>query len=244
MIARAEALGLTYFGTSEHVEFSVKDGAAIPDIDCEAYFSEALKRKAECHKTKYLIGIEFGFDERVQGSEYLKVERVAPVDYVISSVHNLSGVDCYWRESFEGKDKQQFYTEYLLTVLKSLTCVYRYEIVGHIGYISRNAPYDDPALRVAECSDILDCILKKIIDLDKTIELNTSTRTAGSITLPNLEVLARYYELGGRNITFASDAHNTDRIGDKYAEAAQIAKSIGFSYYDVYIDRQRKKVRI
>jgi len=51
--------------------------------------------------------------------------------------------------------------------------------------------------------------------------------------LPAEPILRRYYELGGRKISFGSDAHLTERIGDKREEVMEMLKKIGFTYVTV-----------
>ena len=63
------------------------------------------------------------------------------------AVHACDGNDCYFADYFRGKDKAYAYRSYLEAVRKSLDAPYGYDIVGHIGYVSRNAPYPDKTLR-------------------------------------------------------------------------------------------------
>ena len=103
----------------------------------------------------------------------------------------------------------------------------------HIGYCSRNATYPDPKLRYADFSDVIDEILRRIVRKGKILEVNTSSKTAGSPFIPDTDILARYYELGGREVSFASDAHDTERIGEKRDLVCAALKELGFTYLTV-----------
>ena len=51
----------------------------------------------------------------------------------------------------------------------------------------------------------IDEILQVIIQKDKILEVNSSTKGMG-LSVTSEEILQRYYQLGGRKISFASDA--------------------------------------
>lgn len=253
MVAAAKAKGLRYFGISEHFDYDyIAAGLKIqgfepPYTDAEAYFKKAaeLKKKYNDNNFTFLAGGEFGFSEDPWcAEEYLRlIEKYSP-DFIVNSVHTVSGQDCYFYKYFEGKTKEQAYRAYLEAVLKSLHAPYHYDIVAHIGYCSRNATYADPKLRYEEFSDIIDQILNTVVQKDKILEVNSSSRTAGSDFLPDTDILTRYFELGGRAISFASDAHSTERICDKREKVVTALKNIGFTYITVPTRIGRIKVEI
>ncbi len=240
MVARAKALGLGYLGVSEHFDFEylaetiVIDGKLITGTtDAAAYFSEIrrLQKTQNGNGFTLLAGAEFGYhpaDECIRA--YLGIERDYAPDFVVNSVHTVDGTDAWFPSYFEGKSKERAYRRYLETVRESLDAPYSYDIVGHLGYVSRNAPYADRKIRYADFPALYDDILRTVIAKRKILEVNTSSRGAGSDFLPDTDVLARYYALGGRKISFASDAHEPTRIlygRDKVAEAL---KKIGFTH--------------
>ena len=61
------------------------------------------------------------------------------------------------------------------------------------------------------------------------MEVNTSSKTAGSPFLPDTDILTRYFQLGGRNVSFASDAHDVTRVGEKRGLVCDALKKIGFT---------------
>ena len=105
--------------------------------------------------------------------------------------------------------------------------------MAHIGYCSRNAVYADPKIRYEDFSEILDRILYRIVEKDKILEINTSSKTAGSPFLPDTDILRRYYEMGGRKVSYASDAHDPSRIMEKRDIVVAALKKIGFSCLSV-----------
>ena len=242
MAARAHEHGLKYVGVSEHNDFDYAacgiliHGEIMPLTDEEGYFSaaRALQREYESKGMRLLVGGEYGFcpDKGCCGRYLALTERQKP-DFIINSVHTVDGADCYFPEYFEGKSREQAYGDYLERVRESLDAPYPYDVVAHLGYCARNAVYPDPKLRYADFADVLDEILRRIVARGKILEVNTSAKTAGSPFIPDVDILARYYELGGREVSFASDAHDITRIGEKYELVTDALRKIGFTYLTV-----------
>ncbi len=238
MIEKAISLGLLYYGTSEHFDYdyiakNLKiQGREMRQIDANAYFARARQLQAEYkNKITYLAGCEFAYDDDtgIQDRYGEICEKFSP-DYIINSVHTCLGKDCYFPDFFEGKSKEYAYNAYLYRILESLEAPYPFDIVAHIGYCSRNATYADPKLRYEKFADILDAILKKIVQKGKILEVNTSAKTAGSPFIPDTDILKRYFALGGRRVIFSSDAHDETRIADKRDLVSAALKQIGFTH--------------
>lgn len=242
MVQTAKMKGLRYFGISEHFDYDyIALGLKIhgfepPYTDADAYFKKVaeLKERHNDSSFTFLAGGECGFCENSRCfDEYSRlIEKYSP-DFIVNSVHTVDGLDCWNADYFEGKTKEQAYRAYLQTVLKSLHAPYRYDIVAHLGYCSRNAKYPDPKLRYEDFKDVIDEILNTVVQKGKILEVNSSSRGAGSDFLPDVDILTRYFELGGRQISFGSDAHSTDRICDKREVVVAALKKIGFTYITV-----------
>ena len=153
-------------------------------------------------------------------------------DFVVNSVHTVDGHDAWFAEYFVGKTKETAYRAYLLRVRESLDAPYRYDIVAHLGYVARNAPYPDRAMRYTDYADLLDDILRGVIARDKILEVNSSARGAGDF-IPATDVLQRYFALGGRLVSFASDAHGADRICAGRETVVSALRAIGFTHIAV-----------
>ena len=248
MVKEAKVMGVRYFGISEHFDYDyIAAGLKIhgfepPYTDAAAYFTAAaaLKSKYGDENFTFLAGGEFGYsDSPWCRDEYLKLIGEYSPDFVVNSVHTVRGQDCWFKEYFEGKSKRRAYGDYLERVLESLAAPYRYDIVAHLGYCSRNAVYEDSKLRYEEFPDLIDEILRTVVSKGKILEVNSSSRGAGSEFLPDMDILSRYFELGGRLVSFASDAHATDRICDKRQLVVSSLKKIGFTHIAVPIRGKR-----
>ncbi|MGI6137334.1 MAG: hypothetical protein ACOYEE_05960, partial [Christensenellales bacterium] len=89
-----------------------------------------------------------------------------------------------------------------------------------------------------EYQEKIDILLKKIIEKDKTIEINTHIRDNTLQFLPEIPILQRYYDLGGRKIVFSSDAHRLEEVGSRYDLVLEEMKKIGFTHWTVYKKQQ------
>lgn len=236
MIQTAKLRGLRYYGVSEHFDLDDYSIRLYGSIDVKAYFECARSLQQQCSGDNFtfLAGGEFNYvsDRSVLGKFNSVVDTYHP-DYVVNSVHVVDGIECFRREYFDGKTQHYAFSRYLDQVLESLDAPYHYDIVGHLGYVARNAPYEHRKIAYVDYADLYDEILTKIIRKNVILEVNSSARGAESEFLPDTDVLARYFQLGGRKISFGSDAHNIDRIADKRDLVCKALRTIGFTHITV-----------
>ena len=79
----------------------------------------------------------------------------------------------------------------------------------------------------------IDGILCGVIALHKILEVNSSSYGAPGDFLPDQDILRRYYALGGREVSFASDAHLTWRVAEKREKVVKALRQIGFAFLTV-----------
>ena len=245
MLSVAHTLGVGYYGLSEHFNFDMVvnhiplDGTK-PQTPVAAYFQRARELQKEYEgKMHVLVGGEFGYTDNPEAQKMYQelVDNYHP-DYIIQSVHNLAEGDYAYGHGYtdlSGKvrDKQEVYEEYLGLVRRSLDVSHPYDILGHVSYCTRYAPYDDRRMLWKDFSDSIDDILRTVIAKDKILEVNSSNKQGPALTLPDNDILERYFELGGRKISFGSDAHFSSRIMEHRERVMDVLRSIGFEYVSV-----------
>lgn len=215
-VRRAVARGDGALGFSEHCDYdAVLDGEAQhPLPDWKAYFSE-IERLANLYpQIGILKGVELGY--RADALPYYRaLWKEYDFDYAVMSVHTLKGRgDCYYPAFYRGWDKKRAYSEYLRAVLESVRADADFQIVGHIGYVARYAPYEEKRLAYEEFAEEIDEILRAIIARGLCLELNTSARGTGTAFVTDRTILERYIQLGGTNFSYGSDAHSAERYRD------------------------------
>lgn len=241
MRSQAESLGMEYFAVTEHLDRDYKFGVKekfVHQLNLRKY-QRSFNQVKNAHQDSpmyYAFGVEAGFSEKA-ANLYERELPDFPFDVVINSIHTIDGRDAYFPTIFNERKQDEIYNRYLDLLIESLDARYHYDIIGHIGYITRYAPYENPSLFQPQYIDKLDTFLKKVIEKDKTIEINTHIRDNPLQFLPEVPILERYYSLGGRNITFSSDAHRLTEIGSRYELVLETIKKIGFNNWITYINK-------
>lgn len=238
-IEEARSRNVSVIGFSEHYDYDAfLDGAQISLADIPNYLSYCRNLGRVKRPPKILCGIEFGYSKRAMQT-YKSLSDYYPFDYIINSVHTLPGRgDCYFPSFFDGKSVRQAYFDYFSAVLESVKADYDYQIVGHVGYVSRYCKGENSKIRYVDYSDILDDILNEIIKRDKCLEINTSSGEAGSDFLPDCDVIERYLQLGGKKLSYASDAHRASDYMRKAEKVLSYLKSVGVKELCYYENRR------
>ena len=114
MVAAARAMGVRYFGISEHFDYdyppaglTYSDGAPA-HTDEQAYFTAARAIQAQSDANfVFLAGCELGYtDDPASLIRYMElIEKYSP-DFVVNSVHTCDGADCWYGEYLSGKSKE------------------------------------------------------------------------------------------------------------------------------------------
>lgn len=218
--ARARGLGIVF---TEHLDVDFP-GELDFSFDPEAYWRtyEPL-RGDDLH-----LGIEIGMQAGTAEASRAFVAR-APFDLVIGSVHLLRGIDIYEKECFEGREKDELYREYFRTMAEMIACHDFIDVLGHIDYIARTAPYENPELSYGAFADEIDAVLRTAVAQGVVLELNTRRLGSRRALKELAPIYARYHELGGRYVTLGSDAHGADAIGANFAAAEDFARAMGLS---------------
>ena len=255
MLEEAQKKGLAYYGVSEHFDYDYDISLMSQELyketrnrDTEEYFYTLRQwQKAYEGVMKVIVGGEFAYSEQASAQDRYKVtyEKYRP-DYVINSVHSMGGMDFAYADYVKNAEfyanRQWIFGEYLRLIRASLDAPYPYDIVGHIGYAARYVPFEDKSISLEEFGEQIDDILLTIIQKDKILEINSANKTLPNRTLPAEHIIQRYFELGGRKVSFGSDAHFVERIADKYEEAVEMLKKIGFTYFTVPFRGEHIKV--
>jgi len=238
MIETALAKGLQELVFTDHVDYDYADPVfEMIDYDHYVDYFAQLRDKYQ-GKIKLLLGVEVGFQPHVQA----KIEQFVssyPFDFVILSTHMADGLDFYTGEFFAHKEQKAAYLRYFENVLESIKRFDNYDVYGHLDFIVRYGSFAVKKLAYADFQDIIDEILKNIIQRGHGIELNTSGYRYGLEQMhPQFEILKRYKDLGGEIITVGSDAHREGDLCAHFDEAYAMLKAVGFRQLTVYRERK------
>lgn len=232
MLAAAEAKGLKEICFTDHIDYT-------PEMDM--VFDTAVYKAAydNLRSDKLLIrrGMEFGLEPGNQ--EQLKKDlKRYDFDFVIGSVHLVDGLDVYLEPYWEGKTYAQAIQIFLEQTLRCVQVHEDYDVLGHLTFIAKARANPKRELISYEAHrELFDEILRQLVRHDKGLEVNTSGVDLCGGTLPTLDFVRRFHELGGRIVTVGSDAHNTARVGQYSHQVVQELKEI-FGYVCTFEKRQ------
>lgn len=241
-IEAAIKMELDVIGISDHSPYfhSEKD-QLYPHITMKkseftTYIDEVLALKREYEgEIDVLLGVESDFFP-----EYLSYYREAfaqhPFDYIIGSVHYVEGDGIFNKRRWDGLSeatkvqvKDKYYELIALSAQSGL-----FQILGHIDAMKGFYP----AFSQIESSQ-LEKTLQIIGEEQVAIEVNTSggTKYCGG-WYPSNEILekALHYNVA---ITFGSDAHKSERVGEDFDLVKAQLKEIGFKEWCYFKEKQK-----
>lgn len=243
-IEAAIARGMKHLCITEHQDY---DAPTFPpdyftfliddkgDDDAISRYIEDLQKAKKKYKEQIdvLIGIEMGLQPHLASRLDVLAEKY-PFDFIIGSTHTFHGMDAEDKRHYENISIEEAIRQYFEEEYENLKCFKKYDIVGHMDFALRYGPGAAEAFTYEKYGDVLDEILKEVIHSGKGIECNTSKYKAKNMTNPNMAIIKRYAELGGEIITFGSDAHTPERIGEGFEQVGEMVKACGIKSYAIF----------
>lgn len=218
-------------------------------FDVDAYFVEMQKLQEEyAGKLSIRIGIELGLRTYLK-DYYEELTKKYPFDFVIGSVHNVPYkkdaegnilyTDPAAEKLFTDRTDKEAYRLMMETTLENVRTSDCFQTLGHLDYVVRYGKSREKEYSYTDYADIIDEILKLLIEKEKGLEVNSAGLKYGlPFAHPHPDVLKRYRELGGEIITIGADAHKPENIAYDFAKAEEILKSCGFKYYTEFFEQK------
>ncbi len=168
-------------------------------------------------------------------------------DFVLASLHNLPNRDdfCKWDFQEHIEEIPALLKEYYEEMLK-LAQWNKFDSLAHITYPLRyiqgiqQIPVD-----MRPYDELISEILKTVAQNDKAIEINTSTMRQGlGMTMPSIDYVKLFKDLGGKYVTIGSDAHWAKDIGSHLDVGMDMLKACGFEHFTVFRRREPMLLKI
>ncbi|CAM4354393.1 histidinol-phosphatase [Paenibacillus tarimensis] len=234
--------GLQVIGISDHSPyFAHKDdrpqpGIAMARSEFPRYVEEVLRLKEQYRdRIEILLGVESDFFPD-QVDAYKEAYARYPFDYIIGSVHQTRGVSIFnrnrWKKLTDAEQIEEKKHYYDLIAQSARSGMF--QVLGHIdamkGYY--------PAFSFIKADEAVDNALRTIGECGIAIEINTSgkTKDVGG-WYPSDDMLERALHFGVQ-VTFGSDAHIPERVGDEWELVRSRLKEIGFTQWVFYRGKQ------
>jgi len=247
IIDKALSLGLKGICFTDHndYDYPLEDGKVVFLLDFDTYFNSILKLKEKyADKLDILIGIEQGLMKSVS-DKVNAFDQSKCLDFIIGSSHLINGDDPYYKEYWDNKPVKEVVNLYYESILENIKTCDNFDVYGHIDYILRYAPGQDRDYDWKNNRDIIDEILKQLVERGKGIEINTAGLKYGlSYPNPRKEILSMYKSHGGEIITVGSDSHFCDYLGYEFEAASSMLLETGFRYYSIFRSRKPEFVKL
>lgn len=243
MAQAAREAGIKEVGFAQHIDLDLPGEPDFSKIDFDAYTAQFEETQREFPGLVLRRGIEAGLDPRTK-EKMAAILDGYPCDFVIGSQHVVFGLDPYYQSVWEGRTQRELFDEYMRVSMETAESCEFYDVLGHLGYISKFCPHEDRLLRYSDYPDAVDEILKTLIRKGKALEVNTNGLYMTPSTMPETPILKRYHELGGEMLTIGSDAHFESVVGHAVSETLETLKSIGFRYVCAFDNRRPRFIDI
>ncbi len=217
-IKRAMDIGIKELGFSDHDEYEENLDLTIID---------SLKKETDF---PILKGLEIDYIPGRE-EEILRKKNKYNLDYTIGSVHFIGD----WAfdhpdyiDEYKNKDINQSYIEYF-DILNQAVISGLFNIIGHFDLIKVFG--FKSKLNII---NIIEPVLKNMKKYDLVLEINTNglNKPINEI-YPSLEIINKAHQLK-IPITFGSDAHVANRVGENILKYLKIIKDIGYKEIAVF----------
>ncbi len=227
---KAEVLELRAVAFTDHCEVDQFKGD--PDYEkriFQAFFEVSKVRSAFRGKMIVLNGIELGqpaFDTETADDIINRYD----YDQVIGSVHNLrGGEDFYFMENLSMDEAKNLLKQYFDEIIIMLQWG-NFDVLAHLTYPLRYF-YSKSNLEIdlSEFDQQIDRILKLTAEKGIALEINTAAlRQPLNKLSPEVDIIRRFKEIGGRYVTVGSDAHFAEHLACDVEKALDAAIEAGF----------------
>ena len=245
--ARAVDLGLPAIAFTEHVDavrwavptasaqamrrrgFDVgADGRFEPGpLDVDGYLESIERCRERFPDLRILTGAELGEPHWFPDQTRSLLARAA-FERVLGSVHSIEFAgrpgatdDLLGPTAPEGLRPQEVVRRYLSEVLALLTSDTEIAVLAHVDFPFRHWPTDAGEVGVAAFEEEFRAVLGELAGSGRALEVNTR------IPL-DADVVRWWAEVGGRAVTFGSDAHEPTSVGHGFEQAAAMVVAHGF----------------
>lgn len=245
MIQKGVDLGLPGICFTEHMDLDFPPGELTFLTDLPVYEKTCRELK---EKYAGVISVFFGLELGLQ--PHLKEEIPALAasrnfDFLIGSVHVADRLDPYDKSFYAGRTQYEAYHRYFEVLLENLKIFSCFDTCGHIDYVVRYGPEKNKDYCYRAYADILDEILKTLIDKGIGLECNSAGFKYGlGHPNPAEDILLRYRELGGEILTLGSDGHAPEHMAYDFSKMGELLKACGFRYYTIFKERKPEFIKL
>lgn len=244
---RALEAGVSRLAITDHCDINGEvEGIYTPYAADEAWEAMAAAKEKYKGRLHLSLGIELG-NAHQYPVEAAAVLAKHPYEFVIGSLHNLTDVPDFCMLRYEMMTDAHIHRLFdrMLDETLEMISFDGLHTLGHLTYIHRYITLAQKPFDFKPHYDKITAIYQKLISRDMALELNVSTLWKGlGVSMPTLELLKLYRDVGGKLITVGSDAHSPENVGKSIRKGYALLQTAGFTEVMAVEDGQRVMVSI
>jgi histidinol-phosphatase (PHP family) len=237
-VAEAEKKKIDEIGFSDHIYLKKRDWS-MNHADLPKYVDN-IKTLIGNSRIPTRTGLEVDFIPYQMDSLMQLIKKWNP-DYLIGSVHHIGNwlLDSEREiEEWKRRDVDQVYTQYY-GLVQAMAKTQLFDIVGHLDLVKK--------FNHRPKNDLSDLLLRTIETIGKSgmcIEINTSGLRRPCREIYPSEKLLRMCFDNGIPITFGSDAHSPEDVGNGFDQAVDLVRRVGYAEITRFMQRRRDSVEL
>lgn len=245
MIQKGIELGMPAMCFTEHMDLDFPCGELSFLTDMHAYqktFQEMQDKYSS--QIPLFFGLELGLQPHLK-EEVSNLASSYDFDFLIGSTHVADRLDPYDKSFYENRSEYDSYFRYFEVLLENLRTFSCFDTCGHIDYVVRYGPNKNKDYSYRRYQDILDEILKVLVEKGIGMECNTAGFKYGlGHPNPTEDILIRYRELGGEILTLGSDGHKPEHLAYDFHSIGELLKNCGYKYYTIFKKRKPEFLKL
>ena len=230
---RALEAGLSHIAITDHCDVNGEVEGIYSLYDADAAWDAMLAAKEKYKgKLNLVLGIELGNAHQYPGYAREVLAR-HPYEFVIGSLHNLRDVPDFCMLKFEKMTQPHIHRLFdrMLDETAEMLTFDGIDTLGHITYIHRYITLAGQTFDFKPYKEKIIDIYRTLVDKQIALELNVSTLWKGlGVSMPTMELLGWYKDVGGELITIGSDAHAPENIGKSIRKGYALLATVGFTH--------------
>jgi histidinol-phosphatase (PHP family) len=234
---QAVAVGVPAIAFTEHLEFiSGGPGDAILDVatdhrwwsrikplDVEGYLACIAECRERFPGLRILSGVEAG-ESHLFGASAGAIVRGHDFDRILGSLHavpyrgRLISADGLFGTMSDADAMRYYFTE-LVALIEGSDL---FQVLAHLDFPRRYWPRGAHLFREQPFEEEYRTVLRALAASGRVLEINTKT------PLASVDLVRWWREEGGTAVSFGSDAHLPNRVGDRFKLAVDVVEAAGF----------------
>jgi histidinol-phosphatase (PHP family) len=234
---QAVAIGLPALAFTEHLEFT--DGgpgdaigqistdtrwwSRIKPLDVTGYLADIAECRERFPGLRILSGVEAGESHLFAGSASAIV-RANDFDRVLGSLHAVPYQDRLVAADalFGIMDDDEVMRYYFAELVRLIEGSDLFQVLAHLDFPRRYWPKGAHLYTEAPFEAEYRAVLRALAGTGRVLEINTKS------PLASVDLVTWWREEGGTAVSFGSDAHQPQRVGDRFKLAVDIVEAAGF----------------